>query len=67
MLADSHGDIVGDDRLLLELKLLEDVGLEDFFNLCMARAQVNRLPRSWRRSRESAEPMGMHSRKFQKL
>ena len=27
--ADVHGDIVGDDGLFLELKLLEGVGLED--------------------------------------
>lgn len=29
----SHGDIVGDDSLFLELKLLEGVGLEDLFDL----------------------------------
>jgi len=27
---DVHGDIVGDDGLLLELKVLEDVWLEDW-------------------------------------
>lgn len=32
--SDLHGYIVGDDRLFLELKLLEDVRLEDLFNLC---------------------------------
>jgi hypothetical protein len=30
-----HGDIVGDDRLLLELKLLEGIGLEDLLRLWM--------------------------------
>lgn len=31
---DLHGYIVGDDGLLLKLKLLEDVGLEDLLKLC---------------------------------
>lgn len=31
-----HGDIVGDDGLFLELKLLEGVGLEDLFGDCTA-------------------------------
>lgn len=28
-----HGDIVGDDGLFLEFKLLENVGLKDLFDL----------------------------------
>lgn len=30
----SHGDIVGDDGLLLELELLEGIGLQDLLELC---------------------------------
>lgn len=30
-----HGYIVGDDGLLLELKLLEGIWLEDLLGLCM--------------------------------
>jgi hypothetical protein len=31
-----HGDVVRDDSLLLQLKLLERVGLEDLFRNCSA-------------------------------
>lgn len=37
---DLHGNIVGDDSLLLELKLLEDVGLQDLLDLCDSECQL---------------------------
>lgn len=33
-----HGDVVGDDGLLLELELLEDSGLEDLLGDCSERS-----------------------------
>jgi hypothetical protein len=59
-----HGNVVGDDGLLLELEFLEDIGLENLFNLCEPEGQS--------RARIGTEDFVegawiCHSRKFQKL
>ena len=59
-----HGYIVGDDGLLLELKLLEHIGLEDLLDLF-------RRGRDWRSAvwhgAHGEEECQIYSRKFQRL